>query len=183
MNIKEHIKKWQYCINCDIGIIAHRHVFYRGDIPCDVLFLGEGPGQSEDVLGEPFVGRAGRLLDLWIEDVCTLWESCSICITNIVACRPTDKLGGRNRSPNLQERHNCEGRLYEFIDIVSSEGAPIIVALGKYAADYSPDFRLPHPAYVLRNGGRGSEMDQEVRDELKRTVPQWKKRLQEKRSQ
>src|SRR3990167_7599455 len=111
---KSHKKSWRRCTRCEIGRLAAKHVFGRGQLPCDVLFIGEGPGKSEDVLGEPFVGISGRILDSWIAEVISK-TTLRWAVTNIVACRPTDRLGGPNRAPTKEEICNCESRLVHFV--------------------------------------------------------------------
>ncbi len=62
-----HLAKWHDCTACSLHEHRGRMVFARGKIPCDVLFIGEAPGESEDVLGAPFKGPAGKLLDQIVE--------------------------------------------------------------------------------------------------------------------
>jgi DNA polymerase len=137
-------------------------------MPCDVLFIGEAPGKSEDVVGEPFVGRAGKLLDSWIVPVFKT-RSLTWCITNTVACRPTDFCGGANRQPSPEELQLCKPRLFEFINACEPLA---IILLGRVAAEHLADLNrcsileLPHPAYILRNGGMESSANDEIRRKL-----------------
>jgi uracil-DNA glycosylase family 4 len=162
--LNRHMRVWGNCVKCQIGHYAHRHVFYRGVLPCDILFVGLAPGRTEDALGWPFVGKSGRLLERWIADAvqdadndCTGASSAfSYCICNLVVCRPCDKRGGPNRDPYTQEIGNCAPRLKEFIHEFARPRA--VVSLGKIAAANMPvDIGLPtlaihHPSYALRNG-------------------------------
>lgn len=162
-----HMMNWYGCTRCPSGIgeLAHRHVFARGRLPCDILFIGEGPGKTEDVTGFPFVGKAGRLLDWWMEG---LSPEISWAVTNLVLCRPCDGLGAPNRAPTRQEKDCCRPRLFELIEEVAKPLA--FVLLGKQAAatlSSDPAFtarssyllELDHPAYVNYNGGKRSELD------------------------
>ena len=91
----------------------------------EVLFIGEGPGESEDLKGEPFVGRAGRLLDDMLK-IIGLSRDKNIFIANIVKCRPPG-----NRDPSNSEREKCFEWLQTQIEILKPR---IIVCLGRIAA-------------------------------------------------
>jgi uracil-DNA glycosylase family 4 len=149
-----HRRRWIACQACPLGATATEHVLARGTLPADVLFVGEAPGESEDLLGEPFVGRSGKILDHMIRDINV--ECCktfSYCITNILACRPTDAAGD-DRPPTKDEAAACSPRLADFVKRCQPR---IIVTLGKSAAKFLPESELPqlaitHPAYWLRTG-------------------------------
>jgi DNA polymerase len=158
---EKHELEWGGCVKCPIGKLAKRRVFVRGTLPCDVLFLGEAPGKAEDVIGEPFVGATGQLLDDLIERA---WNrrSLSWAITNVIACRPCDHVGGSNRPPTEQEVRNCEPRLAEIVAIATPRA---VVMLGRTAEEEAPavwaprkSLRLPHPAFIIRNGGTAGGM-------------------------
>lgn len=154
------VKEWKDCKLCPIGKVARSHVFYRGNLEAKVAFIGEGPGKSEDILGEPFVGRAGKLLDQAIRDAGQQPDEAFF--TNLVACRPCDGLRKPNRAPSEAEVANCSDRLRKTLQIVLPG---VIVWLGKVPQHYSDKHRgapwlsffLPHPAWILRCGGVGSE--------------------------
>ena len=128
----------QKCLNCTgCGLCETRHnvVFGVGNRETDVLFVGEGPGEQEDLQGEPFVGPAGKLLDdmLSIVDI----DRGSNCyIANIVKCRPP-----RNRDPLETEQEACIGYLRNQVALIRPK---IIVCLGRIAAKklIDPDFRI-----------------------------------------
>lgn len=169
---ERHRSEWETCTKCEIGKIAHEHVFCRGTLPCDVLFIGEAPGKTEDLTGEPFVGKSGDILDGWIDRMQLLRPDLKWAITNTVCCRPTDRLGGSNRAPGLQEMANCRPRLIEFFDIARPRA---LVLLGRIAQGLDltgprtlglPVARLYHPAFIGYNGGKGSKVDLETGDKL-----------------
>jgi DNA polymerase len=136
-------------------------VHVRGSLPCDVLFVGEGPGKTEDMLGIPFVGRAGKLLDLILPDInkglARQWA-----IVNLVACRPTEGVGRANRKPTDEEIANCEDHLTALVELAQPKA---IVLLGREAqvgfpvhlAKRCPILHAYHPAYICRKGGERAE--------------------------
>ena len=112
------------CRACKLHRGRRQVVFGVGDPSARILFVGEGPGANEDRLGEPFVGKAGQLLDRIIEAM-GLARS-DVYIANIVKCRPPD-----NRDPEPDEVAACEPYLQQQIRIVRPE---VLVALGRVAA-------------------------------------------------
>lgn len=74
-----HVERWRDCEGCSLSSRRSRVVLYRGKIPCDVLLVGEAPGDSEDVVGVPFVGPAGRLLDAMIAESFGRITFCPVC--------------------------------------------------------------------------------------------------------
>ena len=97
-----------------------------GPADADVLFVGEGPGATEDEEGEPFVGRSGDVLTEKLREVGLDRET--VRITNCVRCRPPD-----NRDPTKEELGNCRGYLEREIDLVDPE---VIVTLGKVPGEH-----------------------------------------------
>ena len=139
----------QACDNCTrCGLCQGRTnvVFGVGNRKADVLFVGEGPGEQEDLQGEPFVGPAGKLLD----DMLSIIDlDRSICyIGNIVKCRPP-----RNRDPQDVEQEACIGFLQKQIELIQPK---IIVCLGRIAATrlIRPDYRITreHGQWVEKDG-------------------------------
>ena len=122
------------CVCCELGRGRTNLVFGVGDESADVMFIGEGPGEQEDLQGEPFVGPAGQLLDVMMEIIGLDREK--VYIANIVKCRPP-----RNRDPLPDEQAACIGWLYRQIELVDPK---IIVFLGRIAAQafIKPDFRI-----------------------------------------
>jgi DNA polymerase len=174
------------CHKCAIGATRRNAVYGEGD-PCAALMVvGEGPGETEDKLGRPFVGRAGELLDKMLLAIGLPRESVFIC--NTVKCRPTLDVGHRlaNRAPTPDELRNCRPYLEEQIEIVRPR---VILALGAPAAKSFMGERFSiskqrgqwfegpggipviasfHPAYLLRQtGGAMNEVKRLVWADLK----------------
>lgn len=159
------------CRKCAIGSQRRNNVYGEGDPCARLMLIGEGPGETEDLMGRPFIGRAGQLLDKMIGAIGLAREDAYIC--NTVKCRPTmpGTRGPRNRAPEPEEMANCRPFLDEQIDIVRPA---VILALGAPAAKsfLGRDFQITkmrgrwyegphgialmatfHPAYVLRQTG------------------------------
>jgi len=174
------------CRRCAIGSTRRNSVYGEGDPCAELMVVGEGPGETEDRLGRPFVGRAGELLEKMLLAIGLPRESVFIC--NTVKCRPTLEDGAklRNRAPEPGEMANCRPYLDEQIEIVSPR---VILALGAPAARsfLGPKFAITkqrglwfegpagipllatfHPAYVLRQtGGELTAVKRLVWDDLK----------------
>ena len=133
------------CKKCRLGATRTNLVFGVGPVPSPVVFVGEGPGQQEDLQGEPFVGPAGKLLDDMLSIIDLSRENSYIC--NIVKCRPP-----QNRDPMDDEQDACMGYLCEQLRILRPK---MIVCLGRIAAMrlIKPDFR------ITREHGNWSERD------------------------
>lgn len=150
------------CGNCGLCKTRHKIVSYKGDNKPTILLIGEAPGKSEDLLGKPFVGPSGKLLDIMLKEVEGI-ETERIGFTNAVWCRPTDTVGGENREPTKEEIAACWGNVE---DVIRTAAPRVIVFVGKIAqmachtkARKMGCFRqvfMLHPAFVLRNGGKGS---------------------------
>ena len=135
------------CRRCALCSARHNVVFGVGNRTADVMFVGEGPGEQEDLQGEPFVGAAGKLLDemLCIIDLSRA-ENCYI--ANIVKCRPP-----RNRDPEEAEQDACIDYLRNQVALVQPK---IIVCLGRIAAKrlIDPEYRITreHGTWVQKGG-------------------------------
>ncbi len=139
----------QKCLTCQACPLCRTRtsvVFGVGPVPSDVVFVGEGPGQQEDLMGEPFVGAAGKLLDEMLGIIDVSRQNAYIC--NIVKCRPPN-----NRDPLEEEQNACFGYLEQQLAILRPR---IIVCLGRIAAIklIRPDFRITkeHGTWTERNG-------------------------------
>lgn len=133
------------CQNCPLGQTRTNLVFGVGPENAEVMFIGEGPGQQEDLQGEPFVGPAGKLLD---EMLCIIDLGRHNCyIANIVKCRPP-----MNRDPLEPEQDACIGYLQRQIALLQPK---IIVCLGRISA-----MRLIRPNFrITREHGQWFEKD------------------------
>ena len=164
------------CTRCPLAEGRTQVVFGVGNPTADLLFVGEGPGREEDLAGEPFVGRSGKLLDrlMWEELALTRAECY---IANVVKCRPPN-----NRDPAPDEIEACRPYLAEQIEIIDPA---VIVTLGNFSTklllqsgqgiralrghvfDRGRARLVPtyHPAAALRSGG---EVLAEMRADLVR---------------
>jgi uracil-DNA glycosylase family 4 len=132
------------CRACRLCEARTQVVVQRGRLDARVLFVGEGPGAEEDARGEPFVGRSGKLLDRWIQE---LQLGDDWCITNIVRCRPP-----QNRKPKVEESDACWVHLAAFLGFVQPR---VIVAVGGTAKAFLegkgvPHLAVKHPSYFVR---------------------------------
>ena len=112
------------CLKCELGKTRKNFVFGVGDFNASLLLVGEAPGEQEDLSGEPFVGRAGKLLDKMLTAINRSREN-DVFICNVLKCRPPD-----NRAPSKEEISKCEPYLVNQIDLIQPK---LIVALGRVA--------------------------------------------------
>lgn len=113
------------CLRCGLCETRHSVVFGVGNREADILFIGEGPGEQEDLKGEPFVGPAGKLLDDMLS-IIDLDRNRNCYIANIVKCRPP-----KNRDPLETEQEACIDYLRNQVALIKPK---IIVCLGRIAA-------------------------------------------------
>lgn len=134
------------CTRCGLCQTRHNVVFGVGPKDADILFVGEGPGEQEDLQGIPFVGPAGQLLDDMLSIIDLSRDNCYI--ANIVKCRPP-----RNRDPLETEQEACIGYLRNQVALIRPK---IIVCLGRIAAQklIDPEFRITrqHGQWLERSG-------------------------------
>jgi len=162
------------CHLCELSKTRQHVVFGEGDIHAKLMFIGEGPGASEDSMGRPFVGRSGELLTKMIENVLHLKRD-AVYITNIVKCRPPN-----NRVPTPSEAHTCQPYLLKQIELVKPK---LIVTLGGTAYHYLTGdetgitkvrgtlhqqngyMLIPtyHPSYLLRNPSAKREVFEDLK--------------------
>lgn len=161
------------CTKCALCETRNNVVFGVGDRNADVMFVGEGPGEQEDLSGEPFVGRAGKLLDDMMEII--YLNRKNTFIANIVKCRPP-----QNRDPLGVEQEACYPWLARQIELIAPK---IIVCLGRIAAMrmIRADFKITrehgewfdidgirymaifHPAALLRDPRRRPETFEDLK--------------------
>ena len=134
------------CTRCGLCETRRNVVFGVGNRQADILFVGEGPGEQEDIQGQPFVGPAGQLLDDMLSIIDLDRGKCYI--ANIVKCRPP-----RNRDPLETEQEACIDYLRQQIQLIQPK---IIVCLGRIAAKalIREDFRITreHGAWTQKDG-------------------------------
>ena len=150
------------CKKCNLGQHRNKFVFGVGDSHADLMLVGEAPGREEDLKGEPFVGRAGKLLDKILSAI-KMTRHKNVYICNVLKCRPP-----QNRDPLPDEVEKCEPYLLHQINLIKPK---LIVALGRISGttllrmddtlksmrgrlhDYHgiPLLVTYHPAALLRN--------------------------------
>ena len=139
-------KECMDCRRCGLCETRTNVVFGVGPMDAEVLFIGEGPGEQEDLQGEPFVGRAGKLLDDMLELIDL--DRTKVYIANMVKCRPP-----QNRDPLNIEQEACSIWLKQQIELLQPK---IIVCLGRIAAMtfIREDYKITkeHGQWTERNG-------------------------------
>jgi uracil-DNA glycosylase len=161
------------CTECSLAEGRTNVVFGAGSAAAEVLIVGEGPGQREDELGLPFVGRSGELLDKLLGEIDLRRED--VYIANVVKCRPP-----QNRDPRPDEIDACKGYLKRQIELIDPK---VVLTLGNFsmklllntttgitrmrgrAYEWWGRFLIPtfHPAAALRGGER---VTNDIRDDL-----------------
>ena len=146
LNWEELKTQCRSCTGCELCRTRTNVVFGVGPESADIMFVGEGPGEQEDLRGEPFVGAAGKLLDDMLSIIDLGRHNCYI--ANIVKCRPP-----RNRDPQEEEQNACIGYLRNQVALIRPK---IIVCLGRVAAKklIHPDYRITreHGQWICSNG-------------------------------
>jgi len=146
MNWDELHQACQNCTRCGLCETRKNVVFGVGNHNADIMFIGEGPGEQEDLQGQPFVGPAGKLLDDMLS-IIDLDRKKNCYIANIVKCRPP-----QNRDPLETEQDACIDFLKEQILLIQPK---IIVCLGRISA-----MRLIRPDYrITREHGQWVQLD------------------------
>ena len=135
------------CTKCNLCSGRHNVVFGTGNENAKIMFVGEGPGEQEDIQGLPFVGKSGQLLDKYLSLI-DLDRNSNVYIANIVKCRPP-----MNRDPKPEEQDICIDYLRQQVKLIKPR---IIVCLGRIAAQrlISPDFRVTtqHGEFIEKGG-------------------------------
>ena len=185
-DFEELRRECMQCVRCGLCQGRHNVVFAVGNPKAKVLFVGEGPGENEDLQGEPFVGRAGKLLDTMLDAV-DLSRERNVYIANIVKCRPP-----QNRDPLPEEQEACIGWLRNQFAIMRPK---IIVCLGRIAGMklMDPNMKITrqhgqfiekkgalmmatlHPAALLRNPGQKPDAFNDfllLRDKIMEVCPE-----------
>ncbi len=175
-------KEVKACMKCSLAQTRRTVVFGEGNERADLVFVGEAPGEDEDVQGRPFVGRAGKFLDQMIERIGLSRRDVFIC--NVLKCRPP-----HNREPDPAEIEMCRDYLFTQLRLIRPK---VICTLGRHAyntlmnvdaritkirgqfTEYNGIKLLPtyHPSFLLRNQEKVNEAfeDMEKLREALRTV-------------
>ncbi len=168
MTLEELCQKCASCKKCELGNTRTNLVFGAGNKNAKLMFVGEAPGEQEDLSGIPFVGRAGKLFDKYLEAVGISRDE--VYIANMLKCRPP-----KNRDPLPAEQDICIEYLREQVKIIKPK---MIVCLGRISAMrlISPDYKITkehgvwvkkgqydmtavyHPSLLLRDPRRKDEM-------------------------
>ncbi|MGM0666941.1 MAG: uracil-DNA glycosylase [Bacteroidota bacterium] len=150
------------CTKCDLYRTRHKVIFGEGNKKAPILVIGEAPGHDEDIIGRPFVGKSGQLLDR-IHAACGFTREQHIYISNIVKCRPPG-----NRTPTDEETRTCVPYLFRQIELIDPL---VLMPLGASALRvfFGKEYRITqvrgqwlnwynrlvmpvyHPAALLRN--------------------------------
>ncbi len=147
MTLDELEIKCKNCTKCDLCEGRTNLVFGVGKKDADIMLIGEGPGENEDLQGQPFVGRSGQLLDKFLASV-DLSRDKNVYIANMVKCRPP-----KNRDPKPEEQDMCINWLREQFKIIKPK---IIVCVGRISAQMLIDknFKVTqqHGEFTHKNG-------------------------------
>jgi uracil-DNA glycosylase family 4 len=161
-----HVNNWRNCDKCELHQYRQNVVLCRGKLPCDILFVGEAPGISENALGQPFIGEAGRrVLDPIVEEV-NYNLDLRLAFTNLVGCIPLNEDHEKIGEPLPEHIKSCHPRLEEFVLIAQPK---LIVCVGTLAEkwlmptgptnkrhllrDYNHShgfLKITHPAAIIR---------------------------------
>ena len=175
----ELYKKCEACKGCELYKTRTNLVFGTGNRNADIMFIGEAPGESEDLQGIPFVGASGHLLDKYFDAVGLPRNS--VYIANILKCRPP-----KNRDPLPEEEDACINNLRAQLALIKPK---IIVCLGRVAAKrlIKEDFRITqehgmwfkkgsydmcavyHPSALLRDVSKREDMLRDMWEIKKKT--------------
>ena len=186
-NLNELRNIAKVCTRCQLSSTRTTVVFGEGNPEAEVMFIGEGPGNQEDLSGRPFVGRAGELLTRIIENGMGKPRS-EVYIANIVKCRPTiDLQMTRDRPPETEEVESCTPYLLKQIEIINPK---VIITLGNPSTRFLLNTNIGitkmrgnwgefngiavmptyHPSYIIRNGGDKSPLRKDVWEDIKKVL-------------
>ena len=151
---EQHKAKWKNCTKCSLSNCRHNIVLLRGSVPADVLFVGEAPGNSDDVIGKPFTGPMGKYLDQIAEEASeaaryALGRDTAVftfAYTHLTACVPKENFKWRN--PAKEELEACYERFKEVIKLTQPHA---IVELGKNVTKFLKDKNLSELSFGYKN--------------------------------
>lgn len=181
--LSRHQTRWESCTDCGLCETREQVVLWRGDPNPDIVFIGEAPGSTEDILGRPFVGRAGDLLNELI-DRAQVPTPFRYAVTNGIACVPWNDPTTRTvRPPTRAEMKACAPRLAEFLRLTKPAG---VVTLGKSAQaalsfqeHAPPTSAIYHPSYLLRQIGGTERQEKEGKKLFHRSLLKIRKMVEE----
>lgn len=147
MTLDELELECKNCTKCGLCEGRTNLVFGMGKKDADIMLIGEGPGENEDLQGKPFVGRSGQLLDKFLNSV-DLDRNKNVYIANMVKCRPP-----KNRDPKPEEQEMCINWLREQFKIIKPR---IVICVGRISAQrlIGKDFKVTqqHGEFIEKNG-------------------------------
>lgn len=157
-----HCLNWINCTRCDYANTRKKVVLGKGQLPCDIALIGEAPGLSENLIGVPFIGKAGKLLDRIVAKVFGPESSrrYTLAFSNVLGCIPLLE-GHEKEEPDAECVIACKPRLEEFLDMAQPR---LIIAVGKVSDDWldqgykecvkvkkgTPIVTIQHPSSILR---------------------------------
>lgn len=159
-----HREKWGSCTRCSLCEKRNKVCLLRGTIPAQVLFVGEAPGHSEDSLGVPFCGPAGKLLDKIL--LKSIPQEVTYALTNLVGCIPLEQDGDgkveKTAEPPDEAIIACRPRIIELLGVVKPK---LVIAVGKLAGKHLLEdgnefdeigfIEIVHPSFILRSQATG----------------------------
>lgn len=162
--VSSYMNRLKRCTDCDLRTCCRQVVPGGGSVPADILFQGIAPGKSEDLLGEPFVGPSGRLLNELIDDACRIDKIdkrvLKIFKTNSVLCRssildPDSDKFNNNADPTEAQILACMPKVVKLIRMVKPK---LIIFCGRlpekfYQKSFPDAVEIHHPSYLLKDGG------------------------------
>ena len=156
-NLEELRNICNYCMDCELGKTRTNVVFSDGNPnSAKAILIGEAPGENEDKTGTPFVGRAGKLLNEFLEKV-GISRKDDLYIINTVKCRPP-----KNRVPSDDEKKACEGYLLKQIEIINPE---VIIFCGATALKSFWDKKIQISKI------RGEILEIEIGGKIRKCIP------------
>lgn len=143
---------WEDCRKCDLCKTRTKIVLARGQLPCDALCVAESPGKSEDVLGVPLIGPAGKLFDSIVAQAKRMADAQDLRIgyTNMICCIPIDEDGEKTKEPDDKHVQACARRLREFVLLADPK---LIVCVGTVSTDYLVHRKNEMRKRQVRNDG------------------------------
>jgi DNA polymerase len=140
---RRHVERWHNCTRCELHSSRCHVVLARGKIPCDICFVAEAPGDSEDSLGQPLVGPAGDRLNFINKRAGA--DKFRLAFTNIIGCIPLDNTRSKGKLPQTAI-DACRPRLEEFIVLAQPR---LLVTVGRYAELNLPTSSNSNAAFAL----------------------------------